>query len=332
MPSPLHSSLPLAPALIAGLTMVLPGPAPAQEPPLRVLTTVAMIADVARNVAGDCVQVTALMGPGTDPHDYSATPRDVQALAAAELIFYVDLALEERLAGVLERFGDRRPVIGVLRAALPPEALLTDPEAGGQIDPHIWMDVSRWAQIAPVIAAAVTDLRPGCADTVAEGLARYTAELDALHAWVGQSIASIPEGQRMLVTAHDAFAYYADAYGIAASEAIEGISTASEASIADIRNVAAFVVANAVPAVFVETTVNPRTIAALVAEARARGHEVRIGGELFSDAMGAEGTPEGSYIGMIRANTATIVQALGGTLPALPPELGDWAAEWGVNP
>lgn len=318
-----------ATALAATLALA-PFAATAEEP-LRVLATVGMIGDLAAEVAGDCASVETLLGPGVDPHYYTATPSDVDRLARAELILYVDPALEEQLARVLARFSARTPAIGVLAAALGPEALLEDPDAAGTPDPHAWMDVSRWTRILPVIAEAVATQRPACADGLAARSATLEAELGALHGWVAAAIASIPEARRMLVTAHDAFEYFSDAYGITASEAIEGLSTASEASIADIRAVADFVVANGVPAVFVETTVSPRTIEALVQEVRARGAPLEIGGALFSDAMGDAGTPEGSYIGMIRANTATIVTALGGSLPDWPVELAGWAARWGLD-
>ncbi len=307
-------------------------PAAAEDGPLEVLATVAMIADVAANVAGACAEVTALLGAGSDPHLYRATAADVNKLAAAELILYVDPALEARLAEVLAGFADRTPTIGLARAAFDDTTLLDDPGEAGQIDPHLWMDVSRWARIAPVIAEAIAQQRPECAADMAANVDTLGAQLDALHGWVGEAIASIPEGRRLLVTAHDAFEYFADAYGIEASEAIEGISTESEASIGDIRQVAAFVVDRAVPAVFVETTINPRTMEALVAEVRAQGHDVVVGGALFSDAMDDEGTPEGTYIGMIRANTVTITQALGGTLPDWPEALQGWADTWGIAP
>lgn len=328
---PRKPSLPAAALLAGALAFVAPA-ARADEAPLRVLATIAMIADVAQNVAGDCAEVTALLGAGTDPHNHSATPRDVAALAGAELVLYVDRTLEERLADVLDGFRHRTPTLGLASAAFAEEALLEDPDAPGMMDPHLWMDVSRWSRIAPVIAEAIAVQRPECAEAMEANVAHYTAQLDALHGWVGEAIASISEGGRILVTAHDAFYYFADAYGIEASEAIEGISTASEASIGDIRAVADFVVENQVPAVFVETTINPRTIEALVAEIRSRGHEVAIGGALFSDAMGDAGTPESSYIGMIRANTVTITQALGGTLPDWPEALEGWKREWGLSP
>ena len=323
--SRLRASLLAATAAVAVAT-----PATAQQP-LNVLVTVAMIADLAAQVAGECAEVTSLLGAGSDPHLYRATAADVGKLAGADLIFYVDPALEARLAEVLAGFADRTPTIGLAKAAFDAESLLDDPEEAGEIDPHLWMDVSRWARIAPVIAAAVAEQRPDCSDAMAARVADLTVQFDALHAWVAEAIGSIPEGQRLLVTAHDAFAYFSDAYGIEASEAVEGLSTEAEASIGDIREVAAFVVARGVPAVFVETTVNPRTIEALVAEVRSQGHDVVIGGELFSDAMGDAGTPEGTYVGMIRANTLTVTHALGGTTPDWPEALRDWARHWKVG-
>ena len=318
--------------LLAAVAVVATAPpVAAQDRPLNVLATVGMIADVATNVAGDCARVSSLLGAGSDPHLYRATAADVDKLAGADLIFYVDAALEARLAEVLAGFADRTPTIGLARAAFDDGALLDDPDEAGEIDPHLWMDASRWARIAPAIADAIAEQRPDCAEAMASNALGYADQLDALHAWVSDSIASIPEGQRLLVTAHDAFEYYSDAYGIEASEAIEGISTESEASIADIREVAAFVVERGVPAVFVETTINPRTIEALVAEVRSQGHDVVIGGALYSDAMGDTGTPAGSYIGMIRANTITITGALGGTVPHWPDALQGWADDWSIG-
>jgi len=317
-------------ACALAIVLATAGPSAAEQP-LNVLATVGMIADVARGVVGDCAQVAALLGAGSDPHTHRATPADVRKLAAADLIFYVDPALEARLADVLAGLSGRTSTVGLARAAFEPALLLEDPDSPGTLDPHLWMDVSRWARIAPVIADAVAARRPDCAAAMADNVAALTGQFDALHGWVGAAIASIPEARRILVTAHDAFGYFADAYGIEASEAIEGISTESEASIGDIRAVADFIIERAVPAVFVETTINPRTIEALVAEVRARGHDVVIGGELFSDAMGDDGTPEGSYIGMMRANTITITEALGGTVPDWPEALAGWAVDRGIS-
>lgn len=319
-------------ALIAmGIPGIANSGSPFEGKPLNVLATVGMVADVAREVVGECAEITTLLGPGTDPHYYQATPRDVRAMQSADLIIYVDRSLEERLADVLAGLAGRTATLGVAQAALDDSALLQDPDQAGELDPHVWMNASHWGLIAPAIAGSVAEQRPTCADEMAANVERYTAELDALHQWIGNAIASIPEGQRYLVTAHDAFYYYADAYGIEASEAVEGISTESEASVADIRKVASFVIDRGVPAVFLETTVNPRNIEAMVAEVRSQGHEVTIGGTLYSDSLGDEGTPEGSFIGMLRANTLTITRALGGEAPPWPPALRSWAESWDIT-
>lgn len=322
--------MPRARLLAAALTFGLGAPALADDPtPLQVLATVGMVGDIAQRVGGACTNVTVMMGAGSDPHLYQPTAFDVSRLQNAALILYVDTALEARLATVLDRFATRTPTLGLVAATYAQGDLL---QADGGIDPHIWMNVSLWARIAPVIANAIADQRPDCRALLDEQAAALTTELDALHDWVSASIGSIPAPARQLVTAHDAFEYFATAYGMEASEAIEGISTESEASIGDIREVAQFVADARLPAVFVETTINPRTVEAMVAETRALGHDVVIGGALYSDAMGEPGTAAGTYIGMIHANTMTITQALGGTPPALPPELEGWAAKWLKEP
>lgn len=316
---------------VAALAALLASPAAAQAP-LNVLATVAMIADVARDVAGTCAEVETLIGAGSDPHLYRATASDVARLAAADLVVYVDPALEARLAEVLGGMQGRVQTLGVARAAFQPADLIEDPEAPGQIDPHLWMDAALWSKIAPALADAIAAQRPDCAPELAANAAAVQARLQALHGWVIEALASVPAERRVLVTAHDAFGYFNAAYGLTQADAIEGLSTESEASIADIREVAGFVLESGVPAVFPETTISPRTIEALVREVRALGGTVEIGGPLFSDAMGDEGTPEGTYIGMIRHNAVAITTALGGSLPAWPVALSDWAVQWGVQP
>ncbi len=316
------------PTSFASVLAVAAGLAPA-EAQVEVLATVGMVADVAAEIGGDCAQVTSLIGPGIDPHDYQPTASDVRRLRQAELILHVGFDLEGRMGTILARMGQTRPVVAVAEAAAAPEALLF--EAPEVVDPHLWMDVSLWARTIPVISEALTEQAPDCAPAMAQRAAEYGVKLEALDAWVAETLATVPSEARVLVTAHDAFSYFARAYDFGLSEAIEGISTESEASIADIRAVARIVRDLEVPAVFTETTINPRTIEALVAEVRAMGHEVTIGGALFSDAPGAADTPEGSYIGMIRANTITIASALGGAAVPLPTELTDWAARWGIE-
>lgn len=318
-------------ALLAALALTLLGalPATAQSDPVRVLATVGMIADVAENVGGECAEVTALMGPGVDPHLYQASARDVRRFRDADLILYAGYSLEGQLGTVLERFAEEKPTIAVAPASIDPGRLITTQDVYG-IDPHLWMDPSLWSQIAPTIGTAITDLAPGCSDAVDANVERYTAQLAALHAWVGEALATIPEGQRLMVTAHDAFEYYGRAFDVEVA-GIQGISTESEAGVADIREMARLVAERDVPAVFIETTINPRTIQAVIDAAAERGHEVRIGAELYSDAFGEAGTAAGTYIGMIYQNTVNVTRELGGTVPPLPAELQEWAERWNVQ-
>lgn len=309
----------LAAALSASAT------ATAADPPKAVATT-GMVADVARTVAGDCLAVATLMGPGIDPHLFKPSAGDVRAMAEADILLYSGHNLEGQLGAVLAKLEGRKPVVAVAERAIAPEALIRAP-GSGHPDPHVWMDAALWAGTAAVIAEAFAPLAPDCAAAMAARAADYGLRLAALHDWARESIASIPEGQRVLVTAHDAFAYFGRAYGIAVI-GIQGVSTEAEAGIADIRAVVDTVVASRIPAIFVESTINPRTVAAVVAAAGARGHALAIGPELFSDAMGEDGTAAGTYIGMVWSNTRSIAEALGGTPAPLPPALADWARRW----
>jgi manganese/zinc/iron transport system substrate-binding protein len=297
------------------------------ETPLAV-ATVGMIGDVAENVAGPCVAVETLMGPGVDPHLYAAKASDVRRFQKADAIFYAGYSLEGQLGKVLEKLGQKKPTVAVSPASISPAELIAVQDVYG-IDPHLWMDVSLWQRIAPTIAETLGKVAPACAAEMTARAASYRAELDALHDWIAKSVATIPETQRILVTAHDAFAYYGRAYGIEV-KGIQGISTESEAGIADIREMVDLVVERDVPAIFIESTINPRTVEAVVDAAKERGHEVEIGGELYSDAMGEPGTPGGTYIGMLRANTLAIVTALGGEPAPWPSALAAWAETWEV--
>lgn len=294
----------------------------------EVITTVGMIADVARNVAGGCATITSLMGPGTDPHTYRASARDSRTLGSADLILYSGYALEGEFGDLLERIGERRPTVAVAETAIARGVVIRTDDAYG-VDPHMWMDVHLWARTVDVIANYLRLLEPGCAGAPARA-ETYRAELAALHAWVDESVATIPLEQRVLVTAHDAFGYYARAYGLEVA-GIQGISTASEAAIGDIRSTVRTVVERNIPAIFVESSVNARTVQAVQQAAAAQGVETRVGGELYSDAMGEPGTADGTYIGMIVHNTRTLTRALGGTPPPLPEGLQAWAEQWGVT-
>jgi manganese/zinc/iron transport system substrate-binding protein len=313
--------------ILIGLTLApFASRAQSRPEPVNVATTVGMIADVVAEIGSDCALVTAIMGSGIDPHVYQASARDVRIFQDADVIFYAGHSLEGQLGEVLAGFARRKPTVAVSGEAISEQELLGGP-AGYAVDPHVWMDVSLWAKTVPVIVDTLFGLRPECGEGFADNARRYLTELEALHLWVADAVSSIPEAARILVTAHDAFAYYGRAYGIEVA-GIQGISTESEAGVADIREMARVVAERKVPAVFVESTINPRTIQAVVDAAARLGHRVAIGDQLWSDAMGAAGSPGGTYLGMIYENTVNIVTDLGGKVPPLPAELSSWAEKW----
>ncbi len=298
----------------AGLAFLLvSGGAAACEPsggagPLKVVATTGMIADAARNVAGERAQVTALMGEGVDPHLYKASPADARLMSEADLILYNGLHLEGKMGDALVKLARRKATVQVTESI--PESLLREPpEFQGQYDPHVWFDVSLWMKAAERIRDALTEQDLAGKETYAANAQRYLAELAALHEWCKTELARVPEEKRVLVTAHDAFGYFGRAYGLEV-KAIQGISTDSEPTIRDINALVDLLVSRRIGAVFVESSVPRKTIEALVEGAAARGHRLVIGGQLFSDAMGRAGTPEGTYVGMVRHNVNTIVRAL----------------------
>jgi manganese/zinc/iron transport system substrate-binding protein len=296
--------------------------------PLNVVTTVGMIADIIENVGADCVSVTALMGPGVDPHLYKASARDVHTLQYADVIFFSGYHLEGKMAEVLEALGKRKITVAVAEMAISESEMLASPTNASAFDPHVWMDVNQWAGTADVIAQTLAEASPDCANAPANARV-YRDQLMALHDWIKTSIASIPEGQRVLVTAHDAFFYYSRAYAIEVA-AIQGISTQAEASIDDVRQTVNIVVSREIPAIFVESSINPRTIEAVLQAVQDQGANTVIGGQLYSDALGQRGTADGTYIGMLYHNTKTITEALGGTIAPLPNTLQSWAEMWNL--
>lgn len=293
----------------------------------QVLVTTGQLADVVRNVAGEHATVTAMMGPGVDPHLYQATPRDIHGLQLADLILFHGLSLEGQLAEVLEGAARFRPTAAIAETAIPAAELLAADAAGLVPDPHVWMDARLFSLTAEAVAEELTAIDPDNGPAYRLNAATYRDELLALHDWIAAAIETIPEQKRQLVTAHDAFAYFGRAYGIPVA-AVQGLSTESEAGIADIREIVRLLTRKEVPAIFVESTINPRTVQAVLEAARAAGHEARLGGELYSDALGPADQPEGTLIGMLVHNTTVITQALGGTVPALPATLDRWSGTW----
>lgn len=275
---------------------------------LRVVTTTGMIADVAARIAGNHAQVVALMGPGVDPHLYKASESDVRKLSEADLILYNGLHLEGKMGDILVKLARSRPVVAVSEL-IPPEELREPPEFLGQYDPHIWFDVQLWSLTLDPIAQALSELAPAHTAEFQANADALRAELAELHTWVTARIQEIPPEHRVLITAHDAFGYFGRRYGMEVM-GLQGISTVAEAGLKDVDRVVNSIVQRGIKAVFIETSVPRRSIEAVQAACRDQGHEVAIGGQLYSDAMGAPNTPEGTYIGMVRANVNTIVEAL----------------------
>jgi manganese/zinc/iron transport system substrate-binding protein len=275
---------------------------------INAVTTTGMITDIVENVGGERVQVTGLMGPGVDPHLYKATAGNVTSLMNADIIIYNGLHLEAQLGDVLEQMSTRSVTLAVADG-IEQAYLLAPPEFEGAFDPHIWMDVSLWMDAVRVVRDELIELDPAHTQTYQNNAANYLAELEDLHQYVLDEAAKLPPEQRILVTAHDAFNYFGRAYGFDV-RGLQGISTAAEAGTADVQDLAEFIVERRIPAIFVETSVPTRTIDAVRAAVQSRGFDVRLGGELFSDAMGNPGTPEGTYIGMVRHNIDTIINAL----------------------
>lgn len=284
-------------------------PTAASDGRVNIVTTTGMIADIARNVGGERVQVTALMGPGVDPHLYKASEGDVRRLQSADLILYNGLHLEAQLGEVLKKMNEFGVKTVAVAEGIDPGALLADPTYPDVYDPHIWFDVTLWMQAVERVKEALIAVDPNHADEYEANAAAYLQELKALHQYVLSQAAKVPPEKRVLITAHDAFHYFGRAYGFEV-RGLQGISTEAQPGAADVQNLAAFIVERRIPAIFVETSVPQRNIEAVQAAVQAQGFDVRLGGALFSDAMGSEGTPEGTYIGMVKHNIDTIVSAL----------------------
>jgi len=282
--------------------------------PYTVTCTTGMVGDIVRQVAGDRATVDNIIGEGVDPHLFQATRADMVKLLKADVVFYSGLMLEGKLSDTLVKIARNRPVFAVTEE-LDPSMLLEPPAFAGHYDPHLWMDVALWRKCAEMVVQPLAEFDPPGAETYRANFERYAQELDQLDAYVRKVLASIPEKSRVMITAHDAFNYMGRAYHLDV-RGIQGISTESEAGLADINGLVDLIVEREVKAVFVETSVSDKNVRALIEGAQSRGHTVTIGGKLFSDAMGRPGTYEGTYIGMIDHNATTIARALGGEAPA----------------
>ncbi len=280
------------------------------------VTSTALVADLVRNVGGDAVDVVSLMGEGVDPHLYKGSPRDVRALADAELIIANGLHLEGKLISVFERLARHKPthLLGETLTGKRRQEGRDDPwiRDEGAPDPHCWFDVAIWREFATLMTELLAKFDPPNAAQFQRNGERHITELNDLDAEIRSSIARLPNERRLLITSHDAFRYFGRAYGIQV-EGIQGLSTESESGVRRTNELVDLVVARGVPAIFVESSVADDNVMALVEGATARGHALRIGGSLFSDAPGAFGTPEGTYLGMMRHNVRTFVDSMTGS-------------------
>ena len=297
---------------VAALCLVGVSAAAAQT--LSVVATTSMIADAARQVGGDRVTVTALMGPGVDPHSYRQTRSDIVAMTQADLVLWHGLYLEAQLEEFMLELTRRMPVVAV-GEAVPMDDRLAHDTYENRFDPHVWMDPNLWPHVVEAVRDALSEADAEGADIYAANAAAHLAEIEALADYGREVLASVPPEHRVLVTAHDAFRYFGRAYGFEVL-GIQGISTESEAGLRRIEELVDTLVGRNVGAVFIESSVSDRNIRALIEGAEAEGHQVTVGAELFSDAMGEPGTYEGTYIGMIDHNITAIARALGGTAPA----------------
>ncbi|TMV04981.1 manganese transporter [Ruegeria sediminis] len=298
--------------VVLGLVAAMPLAAWAQSP-LKVVATTGMIADAARQVGGDQVEVKALMGPGVDPHAYRQTRSDIVAMTRADLVLWHGLYLEAQMEEFFHDLGRKRTVVAVAEG-IDKSKLRAHDDYADKYDPHVWMTPDLWRDVVVEVQQALTDLRPEAAETFAANAERHLAELDRLSDYAETTLAAVPENNRVLVTAHDAFGYFGRSFGFEVM-GIQGISTQSEAGLNRIGELVDILVERKISAVFVESSVSDRSVRALIEGAAAKDHEVNVGGELFSDAMGEEDTYEGTYLGMLDHNITVIAGALGADVP-----------------
>lgn len=284
-----------------------------QADAIRVIATTGMVADLVRSVGGDRVNVVQLIGSGIDPHLFNASTDDVKMIIGGDVVFYSGLMLEGKLSDTLTKVGRDKPVFAVTEL-MDPDGLLQPYDGAGHYDPHVWMDVSAWSTCISVVAEKLSEIDPQGASTFQSNGDAYAEKLSFLDEYGKAALATIPADRRILITSHDAFNYFGRAYNLNV-QGVQGLSTESEAGLQRINELVDLLVEKNIKAVFIETSVSPRNIRALIEGVEARGAEMKIGGELFSDAMGTAGTYEGTYIGMLDHNITTVARSLGGDAP-----------------
>ncbi|WP_242158189.1 metal ABC transporter solute-binding protein, Zn/Mn family [Aestuariivivens sediminis] len=274
---------------------------------LHVVTTTTMITDLVSNIGGDLIEIQGLMGSGVDPHLYKASEGDVAKLSNADIIFYNGLHLEGKLVEVFEKMKTQKTV--AISDALDQSTLIGSEYFASNYDPHIWFNIDYWKQATQFVVKTLSEAIPEQKDVFQTNGQSYISQLEVLKAKLISTIETLPKEKRILVTAHDAFNYFGKSFDFEVV-GLQGLSTATEAGVQDVQNLAAFIIEHQVKAIFVESSVPRRTIEALQAAVQSKGHQVGIGGTLYSDALGDRGTREGTYIGMFEYNVSTIVKAL----------------------
>ncbi len=293
--------------LVAALAACAPDARGARTGKVRVAATTGMVADLAKRVGGDRVEVDALMGPGVDPHLFSASPSDLARLRAADLVLYSGRGLEGKMGDIFTSLARKKPVFAVTER-IADDRLLSPPELHGHFDPHVWFDVALWSAALPVVAEALSEVDPAHADEYRTRADAYKEELLKLHEEVKAALATVPKERRVLITSHDAFRYFGRAYDLEV-RGLQGVSTVQDAGVRDVQDLATLIAERKIKAIFVETSVSEASIRAVQHAAKDKGQDVAIGGRLFSDAMGDK-PPEDTYPGMVRSNVKTIVEAL----------------------
>ncbi|MFV0571675.1 MAG: metal ABC transporter solute-binding protein, Zn/Mn family [Xanthomarina gelatinilytica] len=276
---------------------------------LNIVTTTTMITDLVKNIGGEKINLQGLMGSGVDPHSFKASEGDVSKLANADIIFYGGLHLEGKLVEVFEKMSRQNIKTIAVSDALDKTTLIASELFPGNYDPHIWFNIDYWIQITQYVADQLSKTDPENKLFYETNAKNYIEKLEVLKEEVITTIQTLPKEKRILVTAHDAFSYFGKAYDFEVV-GLQGLSTATEAGVQDVQKLATFIIDKKVKAIFVESSVPKRTIEALQAAVPSKGHDVSIGGTLYSDALGNAGSREGTYIGMFQYNVNTIVNAL----------------------
>lgn len=275
---------------------------------LHVVTTTGMVTDLVKEIGQDLIDVHGLMGPGVDPHLYRPTKDDIDQLNQADIIFYNGLQLEIKMTEVFDFLAKSKPVVAV-SSTIDSEQLIDSDEYEDFYDPHIWFDLDLWKQAVAVVSDQLVKQLPKHKKQIIEQTSQYLEQLANLDIEINNILAPLAIDKRVLVTAHDAFNYFGKAYQFQV-HGLQGMSTQSEAGLEDVQRLASFIADRRIPAIFVESSISPRQIEAVQAAVKAKGWNVMIGGQLFSDALGSPATPAGTYIGMLKHNVSTVVSAL----------------------